>query len=116
MTAQHSMNLEQPKGPYQEAFLKYLNTDLGNAAWKFDQNNPHVYSLFTRFAREVLGKGRGKFGIAAIWERMRWEMAFSTVDDKPFKISNNHKAYYARKIMSEFKAFEGFFNIKAARQ
>lgn len=114
MTAQHTLQLQPPAGPYQNAFLSYLKTEIGNAAWRFDQDNPHVYKLFAGYARQVLERGRGKFGIAAIWERMRWEMAFSTTDDK-FKISNNHRAYYARRIMAEEKSFEGFFVIKGRR-
>lgn len=104
-----------PLDAYEIELRDYCNTTLGAAAEKFDNENPHVYVLFAGFARTALTSGRKRFGIAAIWERMRWEMAFSTTE-KEFKISNNHRAYYARKIMAAHKDFHGFFVIKAARQ
>lgn len=100
---------------YESEFHDYCLTDIGRAAKKFDRENPHVYVMFSGFARQALGAGRERFGIAAIWERMRWEMAFTTDGDE-FKISNNHRAYYARRIMAENRDFEGFFITKQARQ
>ncbi len=115
MNAQSAFTFDPPT-PFKEELVEYLKTEIGNAAWHFDQANPHVYIYFASFARQALNRGRGRFGVGAIWERMRWELNFETDSDEPFKISNNHRAYYARRIMAENKDFEGFFITHEARQ
>lgn len=114
--AQQSAIKYQPQpNAYEIEFHDYCHTKVGMEAEDFDNANPHIYVLFAGFARKALSSGRKRFGIAAIWERMRWEIAFNSTDEE-FKISNNHRAYYARKIMAAHKDFHGFFVIKAARQ
>jgi hypothetical protein len=85
---------------------------LEEAAVVFHKANPHVYALFKRFALEVMAKGYKKFSVAAVWERMRWEAMFSVNHTDPFKINNNHKAYYARWFMAESPDYAKFFNIR----
>ena len=114
MTAQPAFNFTPPNR-YVDEFISYRETELGQAAELFHAMNPHVYDLFLRFAKQALTSGRERFGIAAIWERMRWEAAFNTTGEE-FKISNNHRAYYARKLMAQEPGFEAFFVIKEARQ
>lgn len=93
-------------------FIDYMKTDIGYKAWKYDQENPHVFTLFERFAREALNKGFKNFGAAAIIERMRWHTAMESTDEQ-FKISANHTAFYARKLMAQYPEFAGFFRTQA---
>jgi len=83
-----------------------MSSKLETAFNKFHEENPMVYTLYIRFAREAKSKGYKHFGIASITERVRWEVAINTVGDK-FKINNNHRAFYARLLnaTSEFKDF-----------
>ena len=78
---------------------------------QFDSSNPHVYETFKRFAYEVLDSGRKKYSANGIFERMRWHTEIETRGD-PFKLSNNYRAYYARKLMDEFPEFSEFFKTK----
>jgi hypothetical protein len=58
-----------------------------------------VIVLFLQFARERLASGR-RFGIGALTERVRWEVATTWGPDKSgFKINNNHRAYLARDLL-----------------
>ena len=66
-------------------------------AWM--EKNPHVMDLYRKFAREKLS-GQHRFGIGALTERVRWECSFN-YEDEEFKISNNHRAYIARKLVEE---------------
>ena len=66
---------------------------------KFDQENPHIYNLFTRFAFEAIAAGHKTLSASLIVERIRWEVDVVTQSDDPFKINNNHRAFYSRKFI-----------------
>lgn len=66
----------------------------------YDRQNPHVYEMFDRFAREALDAGRKVLSAYLIFERIRWETQIVTQGD-PFKVNNNYRPYYARKWMRE---------------
>ena len=81
---------------------------------RFDRENPEVYRLLLRFAYEIRSIGRDRFGIDLLWSRVRWE--YLTRDTtEPYKLNNNHRAFYARKIMAEHPEFAGFFETRAQR-
>lgn len=63
------------------------------------KRNPHVYGLFKRFALELIKEDK-PFSISLLTERVRWEYHFYD-DDLTFKVSNNHRAYIARKLAHE---------------
>jgi hypothetical protein len=72
--------------------------------------NPRVYKLVKRFAAEALAAGYLRFGIAAIWERVRWEVAItnrSHIAGEDFKMPNNHRAYYARLWLDDHPEYNG---------
>lgn len=83
-------------------------------AKEFDQTHPFVYRELTRLARDWKNAGHGKLGIATLWERLRWEMHFDKGADG-YKLNNNHKAYYARKIMLLNPDLDGLFDTRALR-
>lgn len=74
---------------------------------KFDAENPHIFKLYVRFSREAKNAGYTKFSISSITERIRWETMITTRSEDGFKLTNNHKPFYARKLsaMEEFKDF-----------
>ena len=80
----------------------------------YHNENPHVYDLFIRFARETRNKGFNSYSANAIFERLRWHLNIETVGDA-FKINNNYRAYYARKMMDDFPAYKGFFQTRELR-
>jgi hypothetical protein len=78
---------------------------------EFHDANPHVLELLLRFSDQVLAVGRQRFGIAALFERVRWYVDIETHSAPPIraadgqlrrpvlKLNNNHRAYYARLLM-----------------
>lgn len=68
---------------------------------KFDAENPHVYQLYRKFAAEAVDSGMKKLSISLVTERVRWEAKIVTRSDDNFKINNNHRAFYARKLNQE---------------
>jgi hypothetical protein len=77
----------------------------------YDQQNPHVYTMFRNYARQAKDRGYTKFSAKAIFERLRWHFAMETVGDD-FKLNNNYTAHYARKMMAEEPGFMGFFELR----
>jgi hypothetical protein len=81
--------------------LRQLHEEVGDSHlvgqfFTYHRANPTFFSLLHKFACQVRDRGRKHFGIAAIFERVRWEMAMETTDPQGFKLNNNLRAYYAR--------------------
>lgn len=66
---------------------------------RFHQDNPRVLALLLRFADELIAAGRPRFGIAALWERMRWFVAIETRSDVGLKLNNSYRSFYARLLL-----------------
>lgn len=80
----------------------------------FHAQNPIVYQLFDRYAREMLtavGKGSAKL----IFERIRWELTIKTTMDAP-KLNNNYTALYARLWEQNHPQHAGFFSKRVRRK
>jgi hypothetical protein len=81
---------------------------------RFHTENPHVYTWFKRFARQLLAAGRTRLSGAMIIQRCRWEAHFSTTGDK-FKINDRHTPSYVRKLIAEYPEFAGKFELRGRR-
>ena len=80
---------------------------------KYDEENPEVYRLLVRLARQWVSAGHSKLGIKTLIERLRWEFHVTASKDVDgFKINNNFAPYYARKIMTENRDLEGLFETR----
>jgi hypothetical protein len=82
---------------------------------RFDAANPQVWEAFQRYTFELLRAGRTAYSSDAILHRIRWDSAIQT-SGTPFKISNNHSAYYARKFHAAFPQHDGFFRTNELRE
>ncbi len=96
-----------------------LKSDLELKFEQFHSDNPHIYTLFCRFALEA-ARRRDHYSVAAIWERIRWHLDVETDEemknpddrDKSLKLNNNHKAYYARMFHKDHPHLDGFFRTR----
>lgn len=67
---------------------------------RFHAENPHVYVALERLAFKLRNKGVTRWGIKALWEVCRYELALSTnAPVSTFKLNNNYTACYARLLM-----------------
>lgn len=82
---------------------------------RFHADNPEVYRLLVRFARELKAHGRGSYGIAALFERVRWHYAVERDDAEEFKLNNSYRAFYARLLMAQEPDLAGFFETRVQR-
>ncbi len=78
----------------------------------FDLANPIVFLTLVNLARMAQARGRRKLGIGALWERMRWELVVETNGGDDFKLNNNYRSRYARKILAECPDLDGIFETR----
>lgn len=84
---------------------------------RFDRQNPHVYRLLVRLAREWVRSTGGKsLGIKALYERARWEVGITTDGDDDYTLNNNYTAFYARKIMENEPDLRGLFALRKQKR
>lgn len=79
---------------------------------QFDSANPKVWELLVKFAKEAKNAGVEKLGISLLVERIRWELEVVTKTSDGYKINNNHRAFYARKLMDQYPELNGMFRIR----
>lgn len=90
---------------------------MANLRENFEQyhvENPGIYALYSHFAKEAKESGKKVLSISLITERIRWEQTIKTKSPDGFKLSNNHRAFYARKLDAE-PEFTGMFRLREQR-
>ncbi len=93
----------------QEATMHKLEA----AFWLFHHENPHVYAVLVKLAREwIAARGKHKLGMVMLFQRARWEIEMTTKDEFGFKLNNNHVPFYARLIMDQEPDLAGVFNLR----
>lgn len=78
---------------------------------EFDQENPHVYEEIFEIASTAKTNGVDRLGIATIFEVMRYNVAIRTKGDR-FKLNNNFRAMYVRKLVEEYPQFTNMFETR----
>jgi hypothetical protein len=81
-------------------------------AWeKFHSDNPDVYRKLVDLCEECRIIGLKKFGMRALWERMRWYFQVE-LGEEAFKLNDHYPPYYARFIMERHPELRGFFETR----
>jgi hypothetical protein len=79
---------------------------------KFHEANPHIYARLVEAARRLKAAGNTKIGIGHLVEDcIRWAEE-RTITNENYKISNDYRSRYARKIMDENPDLRGVFEIR----
>ena len=77
---------------------------------KFNEANGWVFQALAHMAIDLKARGVKQYGIAALFEVLRYQHTMSTTDElSPFKLSNSYRAFYARDIMAAFPELQDFF-------
>jgi hypothetical protein len=78
---------------------------------EFDRQNPDVFEEMLRRARALLAEGRTITGVDVLVNEIRYESADTNRTDG-FKICNNHRAFYARKLQMVDPSLCGLFVMR----
>jgi hypothetical protein len=81
---------------------------------EFHVKNPEVYAQLVHLARQWVNAGGAKLGIATLFEKLRWEWHVAGLTDSDgYKLNNNYRSLYARKIMNNEPDLNGVFEIRS---
>ena len=81
----------------------------------FHQRNPQVFEVLKARALEMRRRGVTKYGIAGLFELLRWQYAMQT-QGGAYRLNNDFRAPYARKLMDEVPGLAGFFEVRWRRE
>ena len=75
-----------------------------------------MYDELRKLALALINRGHLRYGIAGLFEVLRYRHAMRTIDpDESFKLNNNYRAYYARLLMDRELRLVGFFLTRKQR-
>jgi hypothetical protein len=77
---------------------------------QYHDSNPQIWDKFVEISLKAKSKGFKNYSVNGIFEILRWETGVSGNDN--FKINNNYRPDYARKLMAEKPEFKNFFRIR----
>lgn len=80
----------------------------------FDRCNPWVRDAIVALARDYLRAGHRRVGIAACFERLRWEYDLQTVGSK-WRLDNSWRSRYARAIAATVPDLADAFELRELR-
>lgn len=78
---------------------------------KFHNKNPHIYKHLLDMTNQLKEKGHDRIGISMLYEVLRWKSMIRTTGED-YKLSNDFRAHYARKIMNEHPELDGIFQLR----
>jgi hypothetical protein len=81
---------------------------------EFNAQNPHVYLELERRAARLIRAGVRRIGIALLYESARYDHAVQT-NGEPFKLNNNHRAFYARMLIQRNPAWAGIIETRRSQ-
>jgi hypothetical protein len=81
---------------------------------QYDTNHPEVYQYLLFLCDNLRRRGLKRYGISPLLELIRWEFRVNRGNDD-FKIQNDFKPWYARKIAQENPEFAEFFEFRVMR-
>jgi len=77
----------------------------------YDKQNPEIWMLFKKFANEAKYDKKFKnYSANGIFELIRWQTSIQGNDG--YKVNNNYRPDYARKMMEQYPAFKDFFRVR----
>ena|ERR1700722_12231377 len=81
----------------------------------FHAANPQVYAELVKRTEVLRARGRTRFGIAMLFETLRWDYYMTTSDPtSEFKLNNSYRSFYARLLMDEHPEWGPIFELRAS--
>ena len=84
-------------------------------ALQYDTDNPQVYRQLVVYAFQMLHAKRTRGSIDLLFQRLRWYTTVETQSEDDFKLNDQYRAYYARKLMAEYPELAGFFELRSSQ-
>lgn len=85
-------------------------------AEKFDRSHPDVWTLFVKYAFELINAGNAHGAARMIFHHIRWFHKVDRAGKQDFKINNNFSPYFSRKFAAMFPKHRDFFFTRETQQ
>ena len=92
--------------------------NLRAVAHEWMRAHPVALSLLRKYAGELVAAGVGRFGVALLWERLRYDTVIDRGlvngggDGGGVKLPNNHRAYVAREMVRLWPELDGKLTLR----
>jgi len=80
----------------------------------FHATNPHVLTALRELALRLRRRGVKHYGIAALFEVLRFESMIRTADPEGWKLNNSYRSFYSRLLMAQCAELDGFFETRTS--
>lgn len=81
--------------------------------WTRSDDFKLVYAEVVRRARALRASGIRTYGIAGIWEAIRYDSSVGLLSGDEYVLNNSYRAYVARVVMVKERDLWGFFTTRA---
>jgi hypothetical protein len=81
---------------------------------EYHRKRPEVYQQLIGLVFDKYRNGRKFYGIGALFEELRWYFRIEKREED-FKLNNNYRSRYVRKLIDEFPELEDFFELRELR-
>lgn len=78
----------------------------------FDREHPEVYAEIKRLALQALADGRKRIGIGFLAELARWNLTTGARDGKGYKLNNDFRAVWVRRLVVEEPQIASMFTTR----
>ena len=83
----------------------------------FNETNPQVLRSLEWLTEQAAARGRQRIGIATLFEVLRWNYYLTSHDTQSeFKLNNNYRAFYARRIMERHPEWGQIFELRTQHE
>jgi hypothetical protein len=89
--------------------------ELAFREWIAGPDGRRVEAEAVRRARAVRARGLEHFGVAAIFESIRYDWTVGLLGDEDYRLNNNHRSFMARHLMREYPDLAGLFELRMLR-
>ena len=79
---------------------------------EFHRENPHIFDELLFMALRLRHRGRKRYGIATLFEVLRYKRDIESTGSSGFKLNNDFRALYARRLMDSEPKLRGFFETR----
>jgi hypothetical protein len=84
-------------------------------SWITSEDGRRVFREALVRSLKLLSKGVTRYGIAAIFDSIRYDWSVGLLGDGEYRLNNNHRSLLAREIMLTEPRLAGFFETRTLR-
>lgn len=83
--------------------------------WAETPDGKRVVHEVCRRALKLYDLGQKHYGIAALFESIRYDSSVGLLGDGDYRLNNNHRSHLARLVMRVEPELAGFFELRSLR-